>query len=114
MSPSVPHDTLAVVWSRCREQCARMAPAVRLLDQLATPSLNADREGADAELASAWGRAMATQAPSEEELLWLGGLWLATVHQLYGADSEVAEALGRWFAVVAEVAANALSGEPGG
>ncbi|MBL8244000.1 MAG: hypothetical protein JNL89_07420 [Rhodanobacteraceae bacterium] len=58
-------------------------------------------------LASDWGQAMASLAPSEDDLLWLGGVWLATAHRIFGTDSEVAEALGLWFAAAAERALSA-------
>ena len=93
---------LAAVLARCGEQCAGSGSVARLLAPL--PAILRDHRLPDGscELAACWGRAMARQAPSEDELLWLGGVWLAAAYQILGADSEGAEALARLFAQAAE------------
>jgi hypothetical protein len=110
MTAPLQREALASVLAGCRDQCARAGPAARLLDLL--PAALRTDEVADESpaLAFEWGEAMAGTAPSEDDLLWLGGVWLATAHRIFGADSETAEALGRWFAVAAECALSEPAG----
>lgn len=110
MTVPLQREALAIMLSGCRSQCARAGPAARLLDLLPAALRTAEVADGSWALAFEWGQAMAGTLPSEDDLLWLGGIWLATAHRIYGADSEAAEALGRWFAAAAE---RALS-EPAG
>ena len=90
------------VLASCRDQCARAALAARLLDLLPAKLLAGTAANEASALTLAWGREMASVMPSEDDLLWLGGVWLATANRIFGADSEMADALGLWFAVAAE------------
>lgn len=100
-------EAVMVVLAGCRDQCARAGPAAHLLDLLPLVPRSAAAADEASALASDWGQAMASLAPSEDDLLWLGGVWLATAHRIFGTDSEVAEALGLWFAAAAERALSA-------
>jgi hypothetical protein len=116
MPLSIPCDALNTVLRACREHCECVAPATRMLDLLlAMPQVQNEHEAASV-LASEWGRALAIELPSEDELLWLGGVWLGTAQRILGADSAAAEAFGQLFAAAAErallsaIPADAISG----
>lgn len=102
MAIPVLRDALDLALAECRDECARAVPAARLLNLLwaLRPAYEGDQTASA--IAGEWGHAMADQMPSEDELLWLGGIWLATAHRIFGAESETSEALGQLFAAAAE------------
>jgi hypothetical protein len=109
--PSMHPGEFLGVLACCLELCARAGATSRLLAPL--PALVDSRPGdsEDLELARRWGTAMATLAADEEEIVWLGGLWLTAARRVLGADSVEADHMARLFAEAAEraLAASLLS-----